>query len=398
MIVRDLSITLNNKKLLENINIEFERGIRVIYGESGVGKTLLMVSIAGLNDFFKINAEGEVYADCSLLFEDTDNQIIGYRVKDEIEIAGIDRKYLGLLGLEGYDDREVHTLSGGELKKLCIAEALSKNRKDIILDDPQSHLDSESFKELLEILKELSGEKAILILTRRPDYYADCNHYLLRKDGLRKGVCSFYFKKIRGRSEGGKRLIVEGRDVTFSYGDKPIFNKVSFKFFSGISIITGKNGSGKTTLLKIISGLLNYGGSIKFYVDGEKTVSYVHQFPERVFFYSSVREEAEFALGDLCSEILEVFKLNPEKKIKDMTRREKALLAIACSMNAEVVCLDEPTASLDISGVNILLEAIESFDRNYIIASNDQTFVKSLSEVAEIYRLEAGVIKNEGHN
>ncbi len=387
MIVKNLKIKAEDT-IIENVSLSLEKGLIVIYGESGSGKTALMVSLAGLNEFFGIEKEGVVVADCSVMFEDTDNQIIGYTVADEIEIAGIDKKYLRVFGLDGYESREVHTLSGGELKKLCIAEALSKG-KDIILDDPQSHLDSESLDELWRILSDISHEKVVIVLTRRPDLFACDEIYVLTRNGLKKARNIFEFRKVNVKR--GSDVAVRGEGITFSYGSNVIFEDLTFEFKEGVSVVTGRNGSGKTTLLKIIAGLLKCGGKLRYFVKGSRIVSYVHQFPEKAFFYTYAWEEARAAIGERYEDVLDVFNISPNKKIDDMNRREKALLAIACSTSAEIVCLDEPTASLDIKGVEILLNALEEISKNFIIATNDRTFLRCVD--ATLYKLEGGLLE-----
>jgi len=387
MILKNLSISKGPKTILKEISFELEKGLMLIYGKSGSGKSSLMVSIAGLHEFFGIKRSGEVHSDCSIQFEDTENQIIGHKVADELTLSEIDPKYLKLLGLEGYEEREIHTLSGGELKKLCIAEALSKEKRDLILDDPESHLDPESLEELLRILSDLSKERAILVLTRRPDLYDLSRIYKISGYRIKEVENKFKFKIPKMRS--GKDVIIRGERIFFSYGDNTIFRNLNFEFKKGTNLVTGKNGSGKTTLLKILAGLLEYRG--KIYYDSNKRISYVHQFPDRIFFHKFVWEEAKNALGEKYREILEIFCIDPSKEIKDLNRAKKALLAIACSFSADIVCLDEPSSSLDIESLEILLSAFQAVNKDYIIATNDRTLIKCLEE-ANFYKIERGKI------
>ncbi len=388
MIVENLTIEAGKKKIVENFSFKLDKGIEVIYGECDTGKTTLMVSIAGLEDFFELKVHGKVSADCSILFEETDNQIIGYRVKDEIKIAKIKQDYLKILGLDGYEDREIHTLSGGELKKLCIAEALSKNKKEIILDDPESHLDPQALEDLWNILIKLSNDRAILILTRRPDLYDVPEVHTMDCKRIQN---EFQIRPISKKRIGQNDAVI-GRGITFPYGDRTIFNNVDFRIKGGISVITGRNGSGKTTLLKIISGLLVADGELML---KSNSVSYVHQFPYKAFFYDFVWEEANAALGENYNEILDLFGINPEKKISELNRSEKTLLAIACALKADIVCLDEPTSSLDLKGIEILMDVLESVSKDFIIASNDRTFIKALRGSCTFYKIEGGRIHEE---
>ncbi len=387
MRIENLTIEAKNRKIIENFSFKMDKGIEIIYGECNTGKTALMVSIAGLENFFELKVHGKIFADCSILFEETDNQIIGYRVQDEIKIAKINNEYLKVLGLNDYENREIHTLSGGELKKLCIAEALSKNKKEIILDDPESHLDPQALEDLWNILIKLSKEKTILILTRRPDLYDVPEIYTI--DGKRV-LNRFKIMSISTRISNDS--IVIGRGISFSYGDRPIFNNINFEIKGGISVVTGRNGSGKTTLLKIISGLLHADGKLEI---KSNSVSYVHQFPYKAFFYDFVWEEANAALGDNYGDILDLFNLNPEKRISELSRSEKTLLAIACALKADIICLDEPTSSLDLKGIETLMNVFEEINKDFIIASNDKTFIIALKGSCTFYKIEGGNIYEE---
>lgn len=67
------------------------------------------------------------------------------------------------VGLGGFEDRSINQLSGGQLKRVVIARALSSNAEIIVLDEPDSSLDSKATKEMYEFLNELKAEKTIII-------------------------------------------------------------------------------------------------------------------------------------------------------------------------------------------------------------------------------------------
>ncbi len=64
-------------------------------------------------------------------------------------------------------------------------------------------------------------------------------------------------------------------------------------------------------------------------------------------------------------------------------------------MFADVVCLDEPTSSLDLKGFETFLNALGEIENSVIIATNDRTLLKSL-EGADVYRLEGGRLEKHG--
>ena len=78
-------------------------------------------------------------------------------------------EYLKRVGLKGYETHPATELSSGQKQRLSIARALAKNTGIIIADEPTGNLDSETGRQIVELLKELSKESLVIMVTH--NYY-----------------------------------------------------------------------------------------------------------------------------------------------------------------------------------------------------------------------------------
>lgn len=192
--------------------------------------------------------------------------------------------------------------------------------------------------------------------------------------------------------------IIETKDLTHVYlagtpYEKKALDKVSLSINQGEFVgIIGGNGSGKSTLVQHFNGLLvPTSGSIL--VCGEdasvkkhrknlwKKVGIVFQFPEQQIFKSTVFEEVAYGLKNMGMNLSEIkirveetlarVGLNPGEvthlsplSLSGGTRRQVAIASIM-AMQPAVLVLDEPTAGLDSSGCNHIMQAIQEMQRNY---------------------------------
>jgi len=187
-------------QVLQDVNISFpESGLVAIYGKSGSGKTTILNIIGGLlkPDSGSIKINDEAYP---VITDDLRNQYISYvfqnyylennyTVSDVIShqmiIAGVNSpliikesidKNLKLVGLEKYKNRETYALSGGEKQRVAIARALAKNTPIILADEPTGNLDTTNSHLILSILRDISKEKLVILVTHELDLmnqYAD---------------------------------------------------------------------------------------------------------------------------------------------------------------------------------------------------------------------------------
>ncbi|MBO7156837.1 MAG: ABC transporter ATP-binding protein, partial [Clostridia bacterium] len=179
---------------LKDITCTFpDRGMFFVIGRSGSGKSTLFNIIGGLDkaDSGEVIVDGKNTADFSREdFDNYRNQYIGFifqeynllnrfNVKDNIAVAldlqgGNDKNLieeaLKSVGLEGYADRRIKELSGGEKQRVAIARAVIKNPEIILADEPTGALDEDTGRQILDILKELSKEKLVVIISHDTDF------------------------------------------------------------------------------------------------------------------------------------------------------------------------------------------------------------------------------------
>ncbi len=174
------------------INLELKIGEFVaITGESGSGKSTLLNVISGLDSY----EEGEMYINgeetshyTEKNFEDyrrkyianifqSFNLVNSYTVYQNVELvlllngykkSKVKKKILDIIdqvGLTKLKNTKVSKLSGGQKQRVAIARAMVKDTPIIVADEPTGNLDSESAKEVIEILKRVAKNKLVVVVT-----------------------------------------------------------------------------------------------------------------------------------------------------------------------------------------------------------------------------------------
>lgn len=179
-----------------------EKGLVTFLGPSGCGKTTLLNAIGGLD---KVNS-GEIWLDDDRITcrsnnkkDELRNASIGYifqnynlledatvfenvalvlkmmGVRDKNEIEDRVMFVLERVGIDRYKNRPAKMLSGGERQRVGIARAIVKNPKIIIADEPTGNLDSKNTIEIMNIIKAISKEKLVILVTHEreiAEFYA----------------------------------------------------------------------------------------------------------------------------------------------------------------------------------------------------------------------------------
>lgn len=197
---------------LRKVSLTFySREFVAITGESGSGKSTLLNVIGGMDAFddgemyvdgeptfqyddadwedYRRNKIGYVFQDYSLVGHYTalDNVLSALLIMDsDMERAKkIAIDYLGQVGLSGYENQRASELSSGQKQRLSIARALAKNTGIIVADEPTGNLDSETGEQIIKLLKELSKERLVIMVTHN---YSQVEPYVTRKIRIHEGV------------------------------------------------------------------------------------------------------------------------------------------------------------------------------------------------------------------
>ncbi len=196
------------------------------------------------------------------------------------------------------------------------------------------------------------------------------------------------------------KIILEGKNICKDYPQKRVLNDLSFSVIKHDRIaFVGKNGEGKSTLSKVITGLVDYTGDLKFghnvvigyyaqnqsdYLDPEKTV---------------FKTIDDIAVGDIRTRIKGIlggFLFSGddiEKKVKVLSGGEKSRLSLAKLLltPANLLILDEPTNHLDMRSKDVLKSALLQYNGTLIIVSHDRDFLQGLTN--RVFEFRHGVIK-----
>ncbi len=198
-----------------------------------------------------------------------------------------------------------------------------------------------------------------------------------------KGITGIKFDS----PELSSSIAIEIEDVSKTFGEKPLFTKISHTLSRGERVIlTGPNGAGKTTLLRGIygeipfdSGVVRYSPSVKMaYLDQEITRLPYEMTPFQYFesrFHLSEedirRELHKAALGQ--SSILH----QPFSRLSVGQRKRLMLLSLILE-KPNVLLLDEPTNHLDLLTLEAFEKALLSFSGAVLAVSHDSIFIEKI--------------------
>ncbi len=198
--------------------------IVAIQGDNGTGKTTLLKLLAGLlpehsGSFSYQGIEPERLRTARLkseavfvhqepyLFSGTVRHNIAAALGRGMKRSTVDRcvaENLELVGLRGFERRNVRKLSGGEVKRVAIARALASKPKVLLLDEPTAAVDSSSSDRIVELIRALSREgRTIVLSTHEPDvaYRVSDRLVVLRNGDVSPASLNIYKGSICGEDE-----------------------------------------------------------------------------------------------------------------------------------------------------------------------------------------------------
>lgn len=374
-------------KALDNINIKFRKSEFVsILGQSGSGKTTMLNIIGGLDqydsgdliingistkkysdrdwDTYRNHKIGFVFQSYNLISHQTALQ----NVELALTLSGVNKttrrkkaiQVLKKVGLEKQINKKPNQMSGGQMQRVAIARALINDPDILLADEPTGALDSETSIQVMELLKEISKEKLVIMVTHNPDL---ANKYSTRIVNLLDGKIVSDSDPFNGKD--GK--IKQAKDKK---------SKMSFKTALGLSLNNLVTKKGRTILTA-------FAGSI-----GIIGIALILSLSNGIQSYIDKTEE----------ETLSSYPLKIEKESIDMSTMLQSLV----SSNTDKEYNDDKIHSVNVIG-NMLTTINQKVDKNDL-----RSFKKYLEENKKIknyttdikygYNVTMNIYKNDSEN
>ena len=184
------------------------------------------------------------------------------------------------------------------------------------------------------------------------------------------------------------KVVMDLNGITQGFNNQVLFDDVNREIVRGDKIaLIGANGTGKSTFLSIIADELPFDGTRKQGHNVEPSFYAQHQLESLHMEYEILQElqydaphKTEMELRSMLGCFLfggdDVF-----KKIKVLSGGEKARVSLAKTLVSEAnfLLLDEPTNHLDIDSIEVIIEALKSYEGTLIFVSHNRYFIEKLA-------------------
>lgn len=278
--LKNVSKSYKNTKVLNNVNIKFrEKEFVSILGPSGSGKTTLLNIIGGLDKY----DEGDLIIDGVLTRNFKENDWDNYRSKrigfifqnynlinhltvlENVELALLvngkknKSKIIDILkkvGLEDEMNKLPNELSGGQMQRVAIARSIINENDIILADEPTGALDSKTSVEIMEILKEISRNKLVIMVTHNVEL---ANIYSDRIIEINDGKI---IKDTKEYNEFSKENVKKSKKMSISFLTSLYLSFRNLLTKKGRTFLVSFAGSigifGISLILSLSNGLNNY--------------------------------------------------------------------------------------------------------------------------------------------
>lgn len=289
---------------LKGINLRFRDCEFVsILGQSGCGKTTMLNIIGGLDkytsgdlkingvstknykdrdwDFYRNNSIGFVFQSYNLI----PHQTVLSNVELALTLSGVSKaerkkraiEALEKVGLGEQIHKKPNQMSGGQMQRVAIARALVNNPDILLADEPTGALDTETSVQIMELLKEISKDRLIIMVTHNPELAKDYSTRIVRLlDGVITDDSNPYsLEDMEADIKAKEAAKVKASEKKTKKSGKK--QKTSMSFFTALSLSFNNLMTKKTrTILTAFAGsigiigiamILSISNGIQLYID-----------------------------------------------------------------------------------------------------------------------------------
>lgn len=311
-------------------------------------------------------------------------------------------------------------ISGGMNQRINIALSLIKDPQILIMDEPTSAIDANNRSNLIRLIKRIKENRKLSVIFITHDILLAQNIadriIVMRKGEIIEEAIKVnetfnfkdrYTKKLyESASLVGKDifhneniLLISFSNVTKSFNKKDVIKNLNFNIFKNETLgIVGRSGSGKTTVCKLIMGIykptkgvIKVKENIKLemvYQNANTSINPNQKIYKVLNEENYIQKRKEYNKEEI-QQYLKDFDLPIdilERKSSELSGGQKQIISIIRALlnKPDIIILDEPTSSLDVSSQKILLDLLKEIKKKYaltyIIISHDNKVIKYMCD------------------
>ena len=353
-----------------------------------------------------------------------------------------------LVHMSDFLEHVPYNLSGGQKQRVSLAGIMHGDVKILLFDEPLAALDPQMGNQAIELIDEIQKQtnRTVVIIEHRLEdvLYRPVDRIILMEDGeiiadttpdellcsttlqdkgireplylsaLKMAGCEFkkedhpsdifsmnldaykdkvvkFFNEVETKqNEVKEKVLLDVKNVSFSYGKKSVLENVSFKVNESEKIaVVGKNGAGKSTMAKLLCGIVR---PIKGEIDIEGVnyikytikeiaakIGYVMQNPNQMIVKDLIKDEITLGLTlnnipqeEIDKRVEEALKMcnlysmrNWPIGVLSYGQKKRVTIASIIAMKPSIIILDEPTAGQDYKVYTEIMSFLETLNKDF---------------------------------